>query len=266
MRFAPKTFRIAQIGVGSMWEAKEVFVALIQMAKWKNSETHKNSCGIWVRLICLLPPIHYLEPHGHLFMQKNLRFNFGSYHKILFDWFFCREEGWTLMNLHILHQKKGISRIAPGFWEKSSRLFGLQKYPECTWEHSWEQKKQIRLIALSTVFQKHLVVFWRWQKKIYNCCFLSGSIRLWLSQLFRSQALVETSNVIMMIFFVLKEGLPYGFIIFRLHLPTMVKHLRGKVEHLHTNGDVSKGQTCCAEFFAPHFSCQSVCGTRMGFS
>ena len=129
MRFAPKTFRIAQTGVGSMWEAKEVFVALIQMAKWKNSETHKNSCGIWVRLICLLPPIHYLEPHGHLFMQKNLRFNFGSYHKILFDWFFCREEGWTLMNLHILHQKKGISRIAPGFWEKSSRLFGLQKYP-----------------------------------------------------------------------------------------------------------------------------------------
>lgn len=107
------------------------------------------------------------------------------------------------MNLHILHQKKGISRIAPGFWEKSSRLFGLLKYPiygRNVRGNIVGNKKKIRLIALSTVFQKHLVVFWRWQKKIYNCCFLSGFIRLWLSQLFRSQALVETSNVIMMIF------------------------------------------------------------------
>lgn len=118
MRFAPKTFRIAQTGVGSMWEAKEVFVALIQMAKWKNSETHKNSCGIWVRLICLLPPIHYLEPHGHLFMQKNLRFNFGSYHKILFDWFFAGkrdEHSW----IYIFFTKKKEFRESPPVFGKN---------------------------------------------------------------------------------------------------------------------------------------------------
>jgi len=144
-------------------------------------------------------------------------------------------------------KKKEFRESPPRFLGKILSTFWPPKVShlrtECTWEHSWEQKKQIRLIALSAVFQKHLVVFWRWQKRMYNCCFLSGSIRLWLSQLFRSQALVETSNVIMMIFVLLKEGLSYGFIIFRLHLPTMVKHLRWKVEHLHTNGDVSKGQT-----------------------
>ena len=118
MRFAPKTFRIAQIGVGSMWEAKEVFVASIQMAKWKNSETRKNSCGIWVGFICLLPPIHYLEPHGHLFTQKNLCFHFGSYHEILFNWyFFAGKRHEHSMTLHILHQKNE-SRESPRFFGK----------------------------------------------------------------------------------------------------------------------------------------------------
>ncbi len=57
--------------VGSMWEANEFFVALIQMAKWKNSENHPNSCGIWVRVICFLLPIQsFLEPDEHLFTQK----------------------------------------------------------------------------------------------------------------------------------------------------------------------------------------------------
>lgn len=203
---------------------KEAFVALIQKAKWKNSETPKNSCGIWVRLICLLPPIHYLEPHGHLFTQKNLRFNFGSYHKILFDWFFCREEGWTLMNLHILHQKKRNFANHPVFENRLDLGPPISRLrTKCTWEHSWEQKNKYDWSHYQQYFRNISLFFLDMAKK--NA--VSVPRRLWLSYF-----------------------LVFGELSFVAKL----------------NGNLSKGQTCCAEFSPPLFLPISLRKKRMGFA
>ena len=266
MRFAPKTFRIAHL-LGWKHAGSEGSVCNIdsngKVEEFRNTQEFLWHLGeINLLIATLFTTWNLMAIYS---CRKICAFILDHITKYCSTDFFAGkrdEHSWV----YIFFTKKKEFRESPPVLGKILSTFWPPKVShlrtECTWEHSWEQKNKYDWSHYQQYFRNILSFFGDGKRKyIHNCCFLSGSTRLWLSQLFHSQALVETSNVIMMFFLFWRKDC------------RMDSLYSGCISQQWSNICGGKWNTCtlmvmCQKVrlvalnWAPHFSCQSVCGKK----